>query len=155
MHNYYLYLVLKQRTFWCIVKQHIKMRVKSQDIDLHTLSVLKQHTCFYSASTITPENIERVRLAIEEDRRLTVWELESDLRISKIFVSRILHGENFMAIFTTLSVVIRFSTGTLGIFATLVYVFNMRVVIYEILSMAIITTLSTSILFYNLYYILL
>ena len=33
-----------------------------------------------------------------------------------------------MAIFTTLSVVICFSTGTLGIFATLVYVFTMRVV---------------------------
>ena len=62
-----------------------------------------------------------------------------------------------MAIFTTLSVVIWFSTGTLGIFATLVYVFTMRVVIhlYDILSMAIITTLSTFILFCNLYYILL
>ena len=36
-----------------------------------------------------------------------------------------LHGENFMAIFTTPSVVIWFSTGTLGIFATLVYVFTM------------------------------
>ena len=47
------------------------------------------------------------------------------------------HGENFMAIFTTLSVVIWFSTGTLGIFATLVYIFTMRVVIYNILSMAI------------------
>ena len=34
-----------------------------------------------------------------------------------------------MAIFTILSVVIWFSTGTLGIFATLVYVFTMRVVI--------------------------
>ena len=66
-----------------------------------------------------------------------------------------LHGENFMAIFTTLSVVIWFSTGTLEIFATLVYVFTMRVVIYDIMNMAIITTLSTSILFYNLYYILL
>ena len=66
-----------------------------------------------------------------------------------------LHGENFMAIFTSLSVVIWFSTGTLGIFATLVYVFTMRVVIYDILSMAIITTLSTSILFCNLCYILL
>ena len=66
-----------------------------------------------------------------------------------------LHGENFMACFTTLSVVIWFSTGTMGIFATLVYVFTMRVVIYDILSMAIITTLSTSILFCNLYYILL
>ena len=55
-----------------------------------------------------------------------------------------------MAIFTTLSVVIWFFTGTLGIFATLVYVFTMRVVIYDTLSMAIITTLSTSILFYNL-----
>ena len=48
-----------------------------------------------------------------------------------------------MAIFTTLSVVIWFSTGTLGIFATLLssyYLFTMRVVIYDILSMAIITT---------------
>ena len=60
-----------------------------------------------------------------------------------------------MAIFTTLSAVIWFSTGTLRIFATLVYVFTMRVVIYDILSMAIIITLSTSILFGNLYYILL
>ena len=60
-----------------------------------------------------------------------------------------------MAIFTTLSVVIWFSTSTLGIFATLIYVFTMRVVIYDILSMAIIPTLSTSILFCNLCYILL
>ena len=60
-----------------------------------------------------------------------------------------------MAIFTTLSVVIWFSTGTLGIFATLVYAFTMRVVIYDILSMAIIPTLSTFILFRNLCYILL
>ena len=36
-----------------------------------------------------------------------------------------------------------------------VYVFTMRVVIYDILSMAIITTLSTSILFCYLYYIIL
>ena len=57
-----------------------------------------------------------------------------------------------MAIFTTLSVVIWFSTGTLGIFTTLFYVFTMRVVIYDVLSMAIITTLSTSILFFNFYY---
>ena len=48
MYIYHLYLVLKQRTFWCVVKQHMKIRVKSEDIDLHTLSVLKQHTCFYS-----------------------------------------------------------------------------------------------------------
>ena len=60
-----------------------------------------------------------------------------------------------MAIFTTLSVVIRFSMGTLGIFSTLVYIFTTRVVIYNILSMAIIPTLSTSILFCNLFYILL
>ena len=60
-----------------------------------------------------------------------------------------------MAIFTTLSVVIWLSTGTLGIFATLVYVFIMHVVIYDILSMAIIPTLSTSILFCNLCYIIL
>ena len=65
------------------------------------------------------------------------------------------HGENFMAIFTTLSVVIWFSTGTLGILATLVYVFTIRVVINDILSIAIIPTLSTSILFCNLCYILL
>ena len=64
-----------------------------------------------------------------------------------------IHGQNFMAIFTTLRVVFWFST--LGIFTTLVYIFTMRVVIYAILSMAIITTLSTSILFCNLYYILL
>ena len=57
-----------------------------------------------------------------------------------------------MAIFTRLSVVIRFSTGTLEIFATLVFVCTMRVVIYDILSMAIIPTLSTSILFFNLSY---
>ena len=67
----------------------------------------------------------------------------------------ILHGENFMTIFTTLSVVIWFSTGTLGIFATLVHVFTMRVIIHDILSMAIIPTLSTSTLFCNLSYILL
>ena len=60
-----------------------------------------------------------------------------------------------MTIFTTLSVVIWFFTGTLGIFATLVYVFTTRVVIYDVLSIAIITTLSTSILFCNLYCILL
>ena len=59
-----------------------------------------------------------------------------------------------MAIFITL-VVIWCSTGTLGTFATLVYVFTMRAVIYDILSMAIIPTLSTSILFCNLCYILL
>ena len=60
-----------------------------------------------------------------------------------------------MAIYTTLSVVIWFSTGTLGIFATHFYIFTMRVVIYNILSMAIIPTLSTSILFCSLCYILL
>ena len=65
------------------------------------------------------------------------------------------YGEDFIAIFSTLSVVIWFSKGTLRIFATLVYVFTMRVVIYDILGMAIITTLSTSILFFNLYYVLL
>ena len=57
-----------------------------------------------------------------------------------------------MATFTTLSVVIWFSTGTLEIYATLVYIFTMRVVIYDILSMAIIPT---SILFSNLCYIIL
>ena len=60
-----------------------------------------------------------------------------------------------MAIFTTLSVVIWFSASTLGIFSTLVYVFTTHVVIYDILSMAKIPTLSTSILFCNFCYILL
>ena len=60
-----------------------------------------------------------------------------------------------MAMFTTPSVLIWFSTGTLGIFATLVYIFTMRVVIYDMLSMAIVTTLSTFILFCNFYCILL
>ena len=60
-----------------------------------------------------------------------------------------------MAIFTTLRVIIWLSTSTLGIFATLIYVLTMRVVIYDILSMAIIPTLSTSIVFCNLCYILL
>ena len=60
-----------------------------------------------------------------------------------------------MAIFTTLSVVTWLSTGILGIFATVIYDFTMRVVIYDILSMEIISTLSTSIMFCNLCYILL
>ena len=75
--------------------------------------------------------------------------------IFRNFKLRILHGENIIAIFTTLSAVIWFPMGNLRIFATLVYVFTMRVVTYEILSMAIIPTLSTSILFCNLCYILL
>ena len=48
MYNYHLYSVLKQREFWCVVKQHMKICVKSEDIYSHTSSVLKQHTCFYS-----------------------------------------------------------------------------------------------------------
>ena len=51
-----------------------------------------------------------------------------------------------MAIFTTFSVVIGFSTSTLVIFATFVYVFTIRAVIYDILSMAIITTLFHTVL---------
>ena len=60
-----------------------------------------------------------------------------------------------MAMFSTLSVVIWFSTATLGIFATLVSIFTMRAVIYDILSMAIIPILSTSIVICMLCYILL
>ena len=41
--------------------------------------------------TTTPENIERVRLAIEGDRRLTVRELENDLGIPKTTVWEILN----------------------------------------------------------------
>ena len=41
--------------------------------------------------TTTPENIERVRLAIEGDRRLTVRELENDLGIPKTTVWDILN----------------------------------------------------------------
>ena len=84
-------------------------------------------------------------------RRLFLWITSA----SKLSLATVLHGENFMAIFNTLSVVIWFSTGTLRIFATLFYVFTMRVVIYDTLSMATIPTLSTSILFCDLCYILL
>ena len=41
--------------------------------------------------TTTPENIERVRLAIEGDRRLTVRELENDLGIPETTVWEILN----------------------------------------------------------------
>ena len=41
--------------------------------------------------TTTPENIERVRLAIEGDRQLTVRELENDLGIPKNTVWEILN----------------------------------------------------------------
>ena len=41
--------------------------------------------------TTTPENIERVRFAIEGDRRLTVRELENDLEIPKTTVWEILN----------------------------------------------------------------
>ena len=41
--------------------------------------------------TTTPETIERVRLAIEGDRRLTVLELENDLGIPKTTVWEILN----------------------------------------------------------------
>ena len=41
--------------------------------------------------TTTSENIERVRLAIEGDRRLTVRELENDLGIPKTTVWEILN----------------------------------------------------------------
>ena len=58
MYNYHLYSVLKQRAFWCVVKQHMKICGKSEDIDLYTLSVLKQHTCFYSAPA-TQHSVDR------------------------------------------------------------------------------------------------
>lgn len=38
------------------------------------------------SSILTTENIDRVRLAIEEDRCLTVHELENDLKIPKTCV---------------------------------------------------------------------
>ena len=45
----------------------------------------------------------------------------------------IAHGENFIAIFTILSVVIWFTTSTLEIFATLVFVITMRMGICDTL----------------------
>ena len=60
-----------------------------------------------------------------------------------------------MAIFTTPRCGNLVLYGHSGDFCTLVYVLTMRVVIYDILSMVIITTLSTTILFCNLCYILL
>ena len=86
---------------------------------------------------------------------LNPWLQLNNIGYPSIVKLWLLHGENFMAIFTTPSVVIWFSTGTLEIFAKLVYVVTMRVVIYDILSMAINPTLLTSILFCNLCYILL
>ena len=71
------------------------------------------------------------------------------------YLSAAIHGENFMAIFTTLCVVIWFSTSILGIFVTLFYVITTRMIICDILRMAIIPTLWSSILFCNLCYILL
>ena len=112
---------------------------------------------------------DRMVIVVEQHRIWRPWSTTEHFEIFvKLFEERghyfesfwngrksVVHGEYFMAIFTTLSVVIWFSTCTLGIFATLVYVFTMRVVIYDILSMEIIPTLSTSILFCNLCYILL
>ena len=43
--------------------------------------------------TTTPENIERVRLAIEGDRRLTIQELENDLGIPEYRSRSGLHPE--------------------------------------------------------------
>ena len=42
------------------------------------------------ATSRTPENIEQVLAAIHKDRRLTVWELETDLGIPRSTVSEIL-----------------------------------------------------------------
>ena len=42
------------------------------------------------STTKTLDNIERVRLAIEQDRRMTVWELEEDLGIPKSIIWEIL-----------------------------------------------------------------
>ena len=59
-----------------------------------------------------------------------------------------MHGENFIIIFTTLSVVIWFSAGTLGISATLVYVITMPVGICNTVNIAIAPTLWSSKRFY-------
>lgn len=42
------------------------------------------------ATTGTPENVRRVRTTINKKRRLTVCELEENLRIAKTIVSKIL-----------------------------------------------------------------
>ena len=84
------------------------------------------------------------------------YDILENFRIPRVLdETRVFCTERILWQFTTLSMVICFSMGTLGIFATLVYVFTMRVVIYDILSMAIIPILATSILFCNLCYILL
>ena len=75
MHNYYLYLVLKQRTFWSVVKQHMKIRVKSESIDLHILSVLKQHTCFYSALS---EVLHTTQLRSQHRNSFTIFDQSSN-----------------------------------------------------------------------------
>ena len=77
---------------------------------------------------------------------LTSWENFTDVKI---------HGENFMAIFPILivSVVIWITSGTLGIFATLVYVVTVPVGICDWLTIEIIPILWTSLLFCYLCYI--
>ena len=57
-------------------------------------------------------------------RHLGACQYSNTLYMLSIYIfCDVIHGENFMAIFTTLSVIIWFSTVTLGIFATLVYFF--------------------------------
>ena len=96
-------------------------------------------------------NLLTIKMHMNKIETQKLTQIEKSNKFESIGV----HGENFMAIFTTLSVVVCFSTGTLVIFATLVYVFTMCVVIKDILSMAIIPTLSISTTFCNLCYILL
>ena len=124
------------------------------DLVYATFASLMEQVCAHKVNSSNP-SITTSTIIFSQVRYCLKLELFLR-RICTIFIiTAITHGENFMSIFTTLSVVIWFPTGTLGIFATLVYVFTMRVVIYDILSIAIIPTLSTSKLFCNLCYILL
>ena len=84
--------------------------------------------------------IKNLSVAILEDNKLTLQPTARSLSSS-------IHGENFMAIFTILSVVTGFSTSTLGILATLVSVFTIRMGVCDTLDIAIIPTPWTSILF--------
>lgn len=71
---------------------------------------MDSHPCSgRSATTRSPENVERVHATINNNRRLTVRELEEDLGIAKTIVSEILPQDLGMSCVTANPI---FSCGT-------------------------------------------
>ena len=99
-----------------------------------TMALLKNYSHFpVQCSVIASAALTRERVLYFLPRKIKFYSLNV----------HVIHVKNLKAIFITLCVVIWFSTGTLGIFATLVTVFTVRVLIYDTLSIAINPTLST------------